>query len=294
MLKNIYIFILIICVTLASFSFATTYWQRAIVFLFPVIYALLYLLNSVVKILEAKFTESVNAFTESVAAFLVAVLCLLIMLKVSYIFYNPLQSIGVLVAVVLLLRKSSNRARLGKTSHSLVALAALNSILMLTPDKSLLSLIYLDNDSIAWTPQLNWNDFNVIEEGERGDVPDSSNFDASVFSNYIYKKNKMFNYPPAIAVVYMIKSKSYVKEDAMDSDILLEHEQGHFNITEKNVRMATDSISKLWGKKEAEIDSVFKYFSMQRFKEDSIYDAQTNHCLDTLQQAKWTKRLMLN
>ena len=294
-MKNIYLLILIVCVTLASFSFATTDWQRAIVFLFPVIYALCYLLKSVVKILEAKFTESVDAFTESVAAFLVAALCLLITLKVSYTFYNPLQSIAVLVAVVIILRKSSNRDKLGKTGRSLVALAALNGVLMLTPDKFLLSFIYLDDDSVAWTPKLNWNDFDVLDEGKKGEVPDSLDFDATIFSNYTYKRTKMYNYPPAIAVAFMDKSKSYRKEDVGDGDkLLLEHEQGHFNLTERSVRMATDSISKLWGRDVAEIDAVFNYFSLERFKEDSIYDAQTNHGLDTLQQVKWTKRLMLN
>jgi hypothetical protein len=294
-LKNIYLLILIVCVTLASFSFATTDWQRAILFLFPVIYALCYLLKSVVKILEAKFTESVDAFTESVAAFLVAALCLLITLKVSYTFYNPLQSIAVLVAVVLFFRKSTNRDKLGMTSRSLVALASLNGVLMLTPDKFLLPYIYLDDDSVAWTPKLNWNDFDVLDKGKRDEVPDSLVFDATIFSNYIYIKNKMFNYPPAIAVVFMVKSKSYRKHDVGDGDMqLLEHEQGHFNLTERSVRMATDSVSKLWGRDGAEIDAVFNYFSMERFKADSIYDAQTNHGLDTLQQAKWTKKLMLN
>ncbi len=70
------------------------------------------------------------------------------------------------------------------------------------------------------------------------------------------------------------------------SDILLNHEQGHFNIAELKVRIVKDSLKKLWLKNNINIDSILSFYPKLKESGD-LYDSFTKHGLDTIKQKKF-------
>ena len=91
---------------------------------------------------------------------------------------------------------------------------------------------------------------------------------------------------------FFIKSKSWAK--SKNNDILLIHEQGHFDIAELFARKLRKAFAeykfnyKTVGK---DIDNLFLLNKQERAKMDALYDKETKHSQDKQQQILWNKRI---
>lgn len=281
-LKHIYIFIFALIGLLFSIIFLKTNSQGLPVFIISIIYFLLYIAISFRNLLK-------SAYLESIASFLVGLLFLLIYIKLNYTYYNPVAAVLLIGAAIHVYRKLSFRSDLMLLKRTLLLVSGINAVLLVIPDESILSFLNR-NEVLKWKSDLKWDDFEgrTIEN----QLSDSLKYDAVLAGTFAYKVNKAYNYPPAIIVAGMDRLRSYRKAEILTGhDQLLEHEQGHFNLIQRYEIMATDSVSKLWGCKAVEIDSTIKYFFEQQDKEGSLYDIQTRHGLDSLQQRVWTIKL---
>ena len=75
------------------------------------------------------------------------------------------------------------------------------------------------------------------------------------------------------------------------SDYLLNHELGHFNLTEIYRRLAMDSIKSLPLFKIHNIDSIVSHFSSKKAELQKIYDKETDHSLIKESQKEWDKSI---
>ena len=285
-MKNIYLFIFIIIITFLSFIIGSFSIQKIILFLIPVVYSAYYCAKSIFLFFRSKFLESA-------ANFLIGLLCILVLVKIHYVYYNPVESIFLIAVCFIFIKNFYSKANSSNLTKSLIALAIMQGFLVFLPDKLIISLLSLSDNRIAWKPDLDWDDFSILDEKVHGQVYDSVYYQSAIYTNYSYQINKAFNYPPIVAIAHMDKIQSYKSkeiEKGMEKP-LLEHEQGHFNMMQLYIKMAEDSISKLWGKDERVIKSVIDYFGRKKIKDGAIYDLQTNHGVDTVQQNKWSKRL---
>ena len=83
--------------------------------------------------------------------------------------------------------------------------------------------------------------------------------------------------------------------DTCDSNYLLNHEMGHFNITEIYARESRRLISNIKANsvEEAfkEIEKITKKIMDKRWKEHIKYDKETEHSKNKEKQAKWDKKI---
>jgi hypothetical protein len=152
----------------------------------------------------------------------------------------------------------------------------------------LYSFVISDNDSLLWSKnvKLNWSDF-------KGTVPANSN-------GTVANTNYSVNYHPSISndtlFVQVVSLFNYDRSwviEFRETDILLEHEQRHFDLAEIQARKLRQYIFG-WDKK-IEIstylsngnDSINKACD----KLQDLYDLETEHSKDIEQQNKWSKKI---
>lgn len=142
-------------------------------------------------------------------------------------------------------------------------------------------------DTIYWHPthKLKWEDFQGI--------PDSSSKDGAisrpVIKYHLSANEDSFNVK---VICFFIKSKSWSK--FKESDTLLMHEQGHFDIAEVFARKLRKSFAEYKFNAQTvgkDIDNLFILNKQERTEMDALYDKQTNHSQNTKQQMFWTKKI---
>ena len=258
-------------------------WPGSIAFLVfvPAIYAIFYLLKGIVLLIKREQCSALNSLT-------IAVLFALIFDKFYYEYYNILLSTLLLVFSVWITRlawKKEIDENSKKNKVTLLSLLAMNLFIVFISDKSLCQYILAPKD-LSWR-QLTWDDFKG--------TPDNSNAAAKTGSGIGYKINKVFNYPPAVLFAYMTPESSWVKQLDSISErarvILLEHEQGHFNLAELYTRKAHDSVLGTWGKSEKYVETIILYWEDKLNEMNDIYDSSTIHGSDTINQHIWTKEI---
>lgn len=141
-------------------------------------------------------------------------------------------------------------------------------------------------DSISWNPnyKLKWEDFKG--------VPDTtSKFQAISFVNIGYKLSFTDTSYKYKIICYFIKNKSWRNSS---NNILLSHEQGHFNIGEIFTRKMRQAFSQYKSKP----DATHSYFSeqynklkLERAKMNEQYDRETNYSKNLEMQIIWLKRI---
>lgn len=214
-----------------------------------------------------------------------SLLFILITIKINYHYYNVLMSlILIILGLFLALKYTPQVNPKNKERTVLIFIILINLFLLFTPDTAVLKCIhYFGLNNIAWTPNLSWGNF-------RGQPNQNSPHDARIKTNVWWKVNKVFNYPPAIAVATMNPDSAW-KKDYAGGEQLLEHEQGHFNITEVYRRMSMDSANASWGKSTQTIRDIFTHFYHERNKQHHLYDSLTNHGVNKEIQEEWSLRL---
>lgn len=253
----------------------------AFLVIIPSLYGLIHLSKGLMRIFQKGFKNGYQSVLNGL-------LFVLISTKIHYEYYNVLIGIGLTILGLLVVFKPKGDLNLrSKQSTICIALLAINLALILTPDSWLLSYFNF-NQKVHGTP-LSWQDF-------RKEVDANEPQEASISTDFKYKVNKLYNYPPAVLLATMnpdssgrkrTNSNKYDKYDY----ILLEHEQGHFDITEFCKQKALDSINNSWGESPDQIESIVFFYIKERHKMQRAYDSVTNHGLDTLAHYEWVQML---
>lgn len=149
-----------------------------------------------------------------------------------------------------------------------------------------------DQDTVFYDPNrpLNWNDFQA-------DVNKTSRFSATVFPSFAYEGETEVRdgiiHLNLDMKVYVLKSSSWVKEDAKDP-YGLNHEQRHFDI----VKLVSERFKQKIKPEDlslADYNSNIQYHFIESFREmnqlQDQYDTETRHGLDKAAQDSWNQRL---
>ncbi|WP_241739047.1 hypothetical protein [Pontibacter beigongshangensis] len=137
---------------------------------------------------------------------------------------------------------------------------------------------------------LTWNDFT-------GQPRKASHYAASVFPGFSYQGNtSVVNGIIHLDVtlnVFMVQSSSWVKPMARD-DYSLNHEQRHFDIAKLvaerfKKRIAPQNLTVENYNSEIQYQYLEAYREMNRMQE--LYDGETRHSLDSLEQQRWNKKI---
>ncbi len=145
-----------------------------------------------------------------------------------------------------------------------------------------------DTDNyISWSSKrkLTWNDFKApvpaVTRGASASTATSLHFSYSVKGgNITYELNSYFN--PA---------KSWVKDK---TDLILGHEQGHFDIAEIYIRKLYQAVQAYtFNKKTYKTDLRDIYQRIAKEKDDfqNEYDAATHHSINVEQQKIWEAKI---
>ncbi len=249
----------------------------ALVFI-PFIYACVHLIKSLVYLFKKQKRSSLNSL-------IIGLLFALLVTKFFYYYYSlPLSILFLIFSiwVTMLTWKKNSDNNSKKHKVTLLVLLVLNIGLISIPDITIGH--YLNPRVLKWQ-SLTWNDFKKAPN-------DTSDHDAETYERISYKINRAYNYPPAIVFAEMDPQNSWVKIKekikSSDIDLLLEHEQGHFDLTEFYTRKINDSISTDWGKSEKEIETTIQYWIKEKDSMQKIYDNFTNHGLNAINQHLWT------
>ena len=148
------------------------------------------------------------------------------------------------------------------------------------------------DNKIWWTKdrKLTWDNFNAS--------PDNNNKDgARTYSGYScdpYTIKKSSDSITLVIKCYFNKNTSWVKEYAK-TDLVLKHEQCHFDITELNARKFRKLIS-TYKFSKITFDQVFKSLfdssHKEWFADQDFYDKETNHSRNETKQLEWEKTVV--
>ncbi len=136
----------------------------------------------------------------------------------------------------------------------------------------------------AGSKPLTWDDFELRHHG----LGDEAAMSAVVI-------HSSFNSNPAQMTITCLfdKTKSWVWMEK-ESEALLKHEQGHFDITEifarqfrKQAMATTFTIKNMQDK----YNKLHNDINSKWGKEENLYDKETNHGLDSTKQCEWLKNI---
>ncbi len=148
-----------------------------------------------------------------------------------------------------------------------------------------------DSEKILWTEnkKLTWEDF-------RGKPIPSASFVASTNTgiNFQYSyslKNAVVNVEYSVAS-FFYPEKSWFQPGKVNQQIL-NHEQGHFDISELHARMLRKNLA---GKKfsknaKSEIENIYKQVEQKRRAMQVRFDAETDHSRNEEKEIIWEKQI---
>jgi hypothetical protein len=240
----------------------------------PWLYGCLYFGISVSFLSKSKFKKALYSFV-------ITALLASISLKFEYWHYNIALTALIMLVALFIMKFLRNDGVSGLVTTCLL-LVLLNACLIPVSDSAILAR--LNYDSYAWSPNVSWEQFQA--------EPDSnSTYEAVIDEAFIWKINKVYNYPPAIILATMKPATSWKRhlKNATWSEELLQHEQTHLDITELYRRNAVDSILQLWGSKPKALENVILYFIVQKNLKQLEYDSLTAHGMVPVEQLVWTQ-----
>lgn len=208
---------------------------------------------------------------------ILGVLYLLVAMKIMFTYYNVLISSTLTVLGIVYLLKKEASTKL-PTTTPIIFLSLINVVLVFTSDTKILLL--LNSGFTPWNSEIAWDDF----KGEPLESTDEN--DAEIYTWINYKVNHAFNPTPAIAIALMDPEFSRKKLPQKNlTPELLQHEQYHFNLTERMKNLALDSVSPLNTAEENE--TIIRFFIERENQEQNQYDQLTMHGSDYEQQQAW-------
>lgn len=283
-IRPILTFISLVLITYFLFKYYNWPGKRSLFLIVIIIYVIVYLFKSILLFFKRRRDYALL----SLLSFF---LFLSIALKLTYYYYNVfiaiiLLYIGIYVYLKFRNKLKDNNLGMPKELYTLIGLICINSILITLPQETLMLHLFLDN-SRSWGP-LNWSDF---QGGGISNNPDSLEVAATTASSLYYISNRAYNYPPAVIFSYLDRNRSQKRNANEDNQLLLVHEQGHFDISELYSRKAQEATKKYWGKPAKYIDSIIDIYDNQINKEQFFYDSITKHGTDIVEQQIWTAKI---
>jgi hypothetical protein len=238
----------------------------------------------VISILFAVFSLGKIIWTKdkkTKLVFILTTLCFVtIAVKIDYVYHNKFISLSLLlVSTYFLVCKVFNPLH----RRIILSISILTLIVVLIPDRKMMSYSYYR--LVTNGEQVTWDHFKAIPNRERANS-------ARIRANLFYEINKVYDYPPAIILSYVEPYESWVKDrtDEPSFDLLLEHEQGHFYLSEYCARLANDSLMTTWTSKR-KTKSIISAFYSKMDSMNSLYDSSTKHGYEVAIQFEWTKDL---
>jgi hypothetical protein len=154
-----------------------------------------------------------------------------------------------------------------------------------------LLILGLNGDYIYWNQRrmLDWEDYKVktsLPTDETAVVRSAWDYDTpwhTKGSTLYININTVF-----------VKSASWVKR-GNESEYLLRHEQGHYDIAEANARKYRKAVKEFNFNRatlQKDLDSLHQYYYALCFKEQEQYDLETKHSLNKEVQEQWISRIM--
>lgn len=156
----------------------------------------------------------------------------------------------------------------------------------------LLSLTFITGDtpqSIQWDAnyRINWEDF-------KGKPDSNSPFVASTQSGMSFSYSmRMTNNSPEITTE--VQSNFYPEESWYQpervNEIILKHEQGHFDISEIHARKLRKTIAEFRFTKKAktEISNLYQRAEKERQTMQKKFDRETNHSMNIEKEIEWQR-----
>lgn len=144
-------------------------------------------------------------------------------------------------------------------------------------------------DTIRWSPhyKLKWDDFQG-----KPDTPSKYGAVSNPILRYSLSASEdSFNIK---VFCFFIKTRSW--SIFKNSDTLLLHEQGHFDITELFARKLRKSFSEYkfnYHTVRKDVDNLFNLNKQERVKMDRLYDKETNLSRNGKKQIFWNKKINL-
>lgn len=214
-------------------------------------------------------------------ALLGALLSFNIYLKIDYTYYNLLFTILLIVGSFLTYRKLKPTFEFQLCPRSfLLFLTGLNLIAATISDRLILKWI-CERSEVSWGEKITWNDFHGPAEWD-------TEYAAAISSRYMYKINKVYNYPQVIGLTMMDPEASWFKPDICDKDVLA-HEQLHFDLSEVYTRKLTDSLAFNWARPIEEAEGIVEHFTKALDEAQAQYDSISNHSINLPGQLYYKK-----
>ena len=147
-------------------------------------------------------------------------------------------------------------------------------------------LPFQEEDRLFWSKDysLQWSDY-------LGNVPKSSKFDATSNVGITAPCEYSNGILEADVICYLNKKKSWVKSK---SEILLKHEQGHFDISEIYARKLRQQLSCYKFKRKTIKSDYYKLYNKNKKELDirqDLYDKETELSHNEIKQEEWTKKI---
>lgn len=144
-----------------------------------------------------------------------------------------------------------------------------------------------EESALEWTSyqKLTWKDFI-------GSPIEDSSYDAVTTTSFLFKGmrwDKKGAKGSLIAVFF--KQKSWTKSSNF---LLLEHEQGHFDITEIYARKFRSKLKKTKLRNKfasKELQYIYHIYISEMEKWQGLYDVETNHGKNREKQEEWNKKI---
>jgi hypothetical protein len=137
-----------------------------------------------------------------------------------------------------------------------------------------------------------------LEKDFRGKPFGNNQATALLHSNLKWRANRLYNYPAGTVIAFVEPDSSFRREltdnltpELRDSlyNVLLKHEQVHFNIAEYYARRANEKIASEWFLSESEVESIAKSIYTEYVKKEIEYDSVTNNSINIALQEKWAE-----
>jgi hypothetical protein len=241
----------------------------------PFLFGLYHFIKTLILLIIGRFRPAFHTF-------LISLLFIIIIVKLHYDYYNLMMNVILLITVILIAIAYPQKSKVEpKAKTVMLFLFTLNLILLFTPDRIFGK--FFNGNLVVWGGKISWDDFKA--------PPDtSSEYVATIESDFRYKINKVYNYPPVIAVSVMYPDSSRKQKDNPGNKVL-KHEQGHFDITEIHRRMMVDSVNSRWGATPKTLKSIIWHFYDKIDQAQHDYDSITDHGVNTVAQLEYERMI---
>lgn len=156
------------------------------------------------------------------------------------------------------------------------------------------NICLMPQDAVLWQEErkLTWDDF----QGEPDEESKHDAWTVSGFTQLEWECDEQGQFTFKGAQAYFDQSESWVKPDKK-SDDLLQHEQGHFDITELYARKLRQELRKIkcdhktQEEIQKEVDAAYEKIEKEWDAEQEKYDDETDHGRNKDKQKEWNEKI---